>query len=116
MSGRTHIGPDTTLRGNISGDGELTVEGQVDGNVSLSGDLTVANSGVVDGDVTAAKLALEAGKISGKVKVREATLGSAAHLSGSIDSPTVSIHPRARVDARFEMPLSLPRQVGSGRR
>ncbi len=116
MSGHTTtIGADTRLSGSISGNGELAVHGAVNGDVHLEGDLTVADSGSVDGDVTAAKLALD-GHVSGGVRARQVELGSKARLSGTVDSPRISIHPSARVDARFDMPLSLPRHIGSGRR
>jgi len=114
-SGSHQIGADTRLKGSISGSGALTVEGQVDGDVRLDGDLTIATSGVVEGDVDATKLALD-GTVRGNVKAREAALGAQSRVTGSVAAPSVRIHPRARVDARLDMPLSLPRQVGSRRR
>ena len=114
-SGRpTQIGPKTQLSGNITGNGALTVEGEVQGDVRMEGALAIAPSGIIEGAVEAGELSVE-GKIRGRVTAQKAHLGPNSQVSGRLAAPAISIHPRARVDAQLDMSLSLPRQVGSRR-
>ena len=118
MSGRTtqatHVGVDTKIAGTVSGSDSLSVAGAISGDVNLDGDLAVATSGVIEGDVEATNVALD-GELRGKLTARAAVVGAQAKMTGTISSPRVTINPRARLDARFDMPLSLPRGV-AGRR
>lgn len=111
----SHIGTESRIRANVAGDGDLTVSGTIDGDVAVRGDINVDKSGGISGNVEAVQVNVE-GMIRGTLKAQRAQLGPHARLTGALAAPAVSIHPSARVDARFDMPLALPREVGGNRR
>lgn len=102
------IGPGTTVRGNITGDEDLTVEGRIEGAVRLSKDLTVASGAVVEAEVEAAQVAL-AGRVVGTVTAAEGLVVEAgAVMVGDVTTPRLHIaegaHFKGRVTMDFEIP------------
>ena len=49
--GICNIGPRIAIRGNITGEEDLVIEGRVEGSVSISGHLVVAPGAVVEADI-----------------------------------------------------------------
>ena len=65
------VGRSAHVRGRISGQGDLRVEGTVEGDVALSGELTVAEGGEVRADVEASSVVVE-GTVEGDVVAADA--------------------------------------------
>lgn len=97
------IGRSTRIRGRISGDGDLVIEGTVEGDVDMRGALTVR--GELDGDLRAGgEVRIEAGaRVRGDVTGESFSLEEGAEFVG-------------RVDAQFELPAELGGSSGGKRR
>jgi cytoskeletal protein CcmA (bactofilin family) len=60
------IGPSLTIKGSVTGEEDLQIDGKVEGPVTIRGRLTVGASGQLSAGVTARELAVY-GKVSGNV-------------------------------------------------
>jgi cytoskeletal protein CcmA (bactofilin family) len=107
------IGAGIRVEGSVHGAGELAVEGSVVGSIELDGDLTVADGAQVDAEITASSVFVS-GFVRGDVSGTNAVAVSATGVvEGAISAPQISVDPKARVNGKFEMPIDLPRGVGS---
>ena len=112
------IGPNTTVRGTISGDEDLLVEGRVEGAVRLTANLTVAEEATVAATVEAQSV-LVSGRLEGAVDASEDLVVEAgATLIGDVKTPRLSIADGARFKGRVEMDFTIPGVAAprSGRR
>ena len=105
------IGPQTAVRGSLSGDEDLVVEGRVEGSVSLSGHLVVAESGEVEADLEIESIAV-LGHVQGDIVAsRSITIERGARVSGNVRAPRVIIHDGAHFDGAVEMDVDLPEEL-----
>jgi cytoskeletal protein CcmA (bactofilin family) len=116
------IGGGTRVRGRISGEGDLTVDGSVEGNIRLSGDLTISDEGTATSDVEAHNVSV-GGNLEGDVEASgNVRFGAGSRVRGNVRGAAIVIDDGARfagrVDCEFEMPAELTGQAGerSGRR
>ena len=95
------IGRATRIRGRISGDGDLVIEGNVEGDIDVG---TVTVRGEVDGDIRArgAVRVESGGRVRGDV-FGEFSLEDGAEFVGNIS-------------ADFDMPAELGGTTGGGKR
>jgi len=105
------IGNGIQVRGNLSGSGDLVVEGRVEGHVSLEDHMTVEESGTVVADVETKELTIN-GQMSGNVDAsdRVAILQTAV-VTGDIKAPRVVIEDGARFRGSIEMEVPLPADI-----
>jgi cytoskeletal protein CcmA (bactofilin family) len=109
------LGRGARVRGRVSGEGDLRIEGQIEGDVTVSGDLSIEDGGAVAGDVTAATVAI-AGGLNGDVSARgPVTIHATATVEGDMVAAEVNLEEGAsfsgRIEAEFDMPAELmPRQ------
>jgi cytoskeletal protein CcmA (bactofilin family) len=88
---RTVIGRATRLRGRVTGDGDLDVQGFVDGEISVGGDVTIDTQGMVGGGVSARRLVVR-GAIKGDLVGLEAvSIEDGARVVGNVRAPRVAI-------------------------
>jgi cytoskeletal protein CcmA (bactofilin family) len=105
------IGKGAQVRGRISGDGDLRVEGGVSGEVVVKGSLSVIDGAEVSADVQAASVLVE-GVIEGDISATEAvTIRSTARVSGAIRGASVSIQEGASVSGKIEADFELPAEL-----
>jgi cytoskeletal protein CcmA (bactofilin family) len=105
------IGPQTAVRGSLSGDEDLVVEGRVEGSVALSGHLIVAESGEVEADLEIESIAV-LGQVRGDIVAsRSITIEKGAQVSGNVRAPRVIIHDGAHFDGAVEMDVELPDEL-----
>ena len=114
------IGPGTTIRGNVSGDEDLTVEGRVEGAIRLSKDLTVAAGATVEADVEARAISV-GGRVIGSVQAGDSfVMEAGAVFVGDVRTPRLHIaegaHFKGRVDMDFEVPGVAPAATPAPRR
>ena len=86
------ISQSMVLEGDISGQGDLVIQGQVRGKISLEGhDLTVARSGRVKADVRSDNISIQ-GTLEGRLQVTgKVTLHAESNVSGDITAGCISI-------------------------
>lgn len=102
------IGPGTTVRGNISGEENLTVEGRVEGSIRLDADLVIADGASLAADVDARKVDVS-GKVEGAISAAEGlTLDSGAVVVGDITTQRLIIEEGARIKGRINMDVEIP--------
>jgi cytoskeletal protein CcmA (bactofilin family) len=92
------------IRGDISGDCHLIIEGEAHGKIHLAnGRVTVGASGRVNADIAAPEIVIE-GNVQGNLQARDnVRLGSASHVQGSVLSPRIRIEDGARFRGKVEM-------------
>lgn len=109
------LGRGARVRGRVSGDGDLRVEGQIEGGVTLSGELAIDETGSITGDIDAASVTI-AGVLLGNVVAHGAVMIRAgARVEGNMGGAEVSLEEGAsfagRIEAEFDLPAELmPRQ------
>lgn len=102
------IGPKIEIRGNLSGDEDLIVEGRIQGQVSLTRRLVVEPQGVVEANVAADELVVS-GQLRGDVNAKgHVTITTGASVSGKVRAPRISIEEGARFKGSIDMDVELP--------
>jgi cytoskeletal protein CcmA (bactofilin family) len=98
------IGPSIRIRGDLAGDEDLVVQGQVEGTISLQQNLvTVGKDGKVNATVNARVIIIE-GQVDGDLNAEEqVTLKKSAGVRGNIVSPRVSLEDGARFKGSIDM-------------
>ncbi len=114
------IGSGARVRGRVSGDGDLTIAGEVEGDIVLRGNLTVdaggrATSSVDAGDVTVA------GALEGDIRASgQVTLARGSRTRGNISVTAsgggggvgIAIEDGAQFSGRLECEFELPEGLG----
>jgi cytoskeletal protein CcmA (bactofilin family) len=105
------IGASARVRGRISGDGHLLVEGQVEGDIAIRGDLVIADGASATSNVDAQTVTVQ-GALEGDVNARGAVkIASGARVKGNMHGEHVAIEEGAqfagRLDCEFELPDEL---------
>jgi cytoskeletal protein CcmA (bactofilin family) len=92
------------IRGDISGDCHLIIEGEAQGKIHLAnGRVTVGANGRVNADIAAPEIVIE-GNVQGNLQARDnVRMGSASHVQGSVLSPRIRIEDGARFRGKVEM-------------
>jgi cytoskeletal protein CcmA (bactofilin family) len=98
------IGSGLKIRGDISGDCHLVIEGETHGKIHLAnGRVTVAPSGRVTADIDAPEIAI-GGSVQGNLRARDnVRMGAASHVQGSVLTPRIRIEDGARFRGKVEM-------------
>jgi cytoskeletal protein CcmA (bactofilin family) len=102
------IGQRSTVRGQIAGDEDVTVQGRVEGQIALSRRLVVESGGTVEADCEVAELQV-AGELRGDVAAQKViSLAAGAQVSGTLRAPRIIIEDGARFSGAIEMDVDLP--------
>ena len=100
------VGVRSRLRGRISGEGSIVVEGQVEGDLAVSGSAEIAAGGSVHGDVDATDLDV-AGTLDGNVRASgTVTIGGDGSVRGDVTAARIAVEPGATVALRLDMVLT----------
>ncbi|MEX2529910.1 MAG: polymer-forming cytoskeletal protein [Gemmatimonadota bacterium] len=101
---RAAIGRSIRIRGEVSGDEDLLVQGEVDGSVSLGKhQVTVGDDGRVKASI-AARLVIVEGRVEGDITAEEQViLRASARVEGDIAAPRVVIEDGARFRGSVDM-------------
>ena len=80
------IGRAARVRGRITGEGDLLVEGSVEGDIHVGGDVTL--SGVVEGDIESRGTVhiVSGARVRGNVRSEEISLDEGAEFAGELAS------------------------------
>jgi cytoskeletal protein CcmA (bactofilin family) len=102
------IAAGTSVRGQITGAEDLTVEGRVEGSVRLSGNLSIAKGAEVKAEVEVKALDISGSLAGNSVATESVALSSGAVVTGDITTPRLVIADGARYSGRVTMPFEIP--------
>ena len=102
------IGASLKIKGSVTGEEDLQIDGKVEGPVTIRGRLTVGCSGQLSAGVTARELAVY-GKVSGNVDARDRVeIKKDGAVIGDIQTARISIEDGAIFKGRIEIGRSSP--------
>ncbi len=101
---RATIGPSIFIKGDLSGEEDLVIEGRVEGKVDLKqNNVTVGKNGRVKADIFGRVVTIE-GEVDGNVFAREqAILRQAGAIRGNITAPRVILEDGSRFKGSIDM-------------
>ena len=102
--GRATIGTSITIRGEVTGDEDLLIEGRVEGSVDLKQHaVTVGSEGQVKAGITGRVVTVE-GSVEGDLRAEEVVvLRSTARVQGDITAPRVVLEDGATFRGAVDM-------------
>ncbi len=102
-NGTTLISSGTTLKGDISSNGDLRIDGTIIGNISSSAKIIIGASGVVEGDI-AGNQADIVGKVSGNIRAKELLqLRGESVVTGNLYAGKLQVEPSATFNGQCHM-------------
>ena len=105
------IAADTIIEGNISGGGEVQVDGTIKGDVRVE-HVTVGDGGQVEGGIYADAVEVR-GKVSGSITAKQVRLYGACHVDGDITHEQLAMETGAFFQGR-SLRLQRPAQTSVG--
>lgn len=105
------IGKGIVIKGNLTGGGDLVIEGRVEGQISLKNHLTIEGTGRVQADIRAEELTIN-GEASGNIDAStKVAISASAKVAGDIKAPRVVIEDGAVFNGSIEMDVKLPDDI-----
>lgn len=102
-TGATLISAGTTLKGDISSNSDLRIDGTVVGNIKSTAKIIVGSTGVVEGDITGNQADI-VGKVSGNVRSKELLqLRDKSVVTGNLYAGKLQIEPTATFNGQCHM-------------
>jgi cytoskeletal protein CcmA (bactofilin family) len=102
-NGTTLISAGTTIKGDISSNSDLRIDGTIIGNINSNAKVVIGSSGVVEGDIHG-NLADIVGKTSGTIKVKELLqLRGECVVNGNIYAGKLQVEPSATFNGQCHM-------------
>ena len=103
------VGSATTVRGDITGKGDLVISGRVEGTVDLpQNDANIETTGYMDGGILAKRVNIR-GKVQGDVEARKkVTIFATGAVIGTIVAPRIQIEDGAKFKGRIDMGADEP--------
>lgn len=102
-NGTTLISAGTTLKGDISSNADLRIDGTIIGNINSSAKIVIGSSGVVEGDIFGHNADI-VGKISGNIRAKELLqLRGECVVNGNIYAGKLQVEPSATFNGQCHM-------------
>jgi len=109
----TIIGQEITIKGELLGDGDVTLEGRVEGKIILKKNLVVGEKGHVEADIHAATVTIS-GKVFGNVySENKVEIVATGFLEGNIHAPKIVIAEGAHFKGSVDMSEVAKPQTGA---
>lgn len=100
------IGAGTSLKGDISSNGDIRIDGTLDGNIHCTAKVVIGANGVVTGDVNGQQADIM-GKVTGSIKVKDLLqLKGGSVITGNLYAAKLQIEPTANFNGECHMSLS----------
>lgn len=97
------LGGGMTVTGDVTGEGELRIEGRVEGSVTTNGRVVVDASGQVEGGIEAEEV-VASGKVSGNIKASGAVrLKKGCRVEADIEASKIELEEGGTVNGRLTM-------------
>jgi cytoskeletal protein CcmA (bactofilin family) len=110
--GEAVIGQSTRVRGRVSGDGDVRLEGTLEGDISIRGDLTITSGARAESNVEARAVTV-GGELEGDVRAQGLVhIESGARVRGEIHGESVAIDDGAEFSGRLSSDFELPAELG----
>src|ERR1043166_4411678 len=101
--GATLISAGTTVKGDISSNHDLRIDGSIIGNVSSSAKIVIGASGSVEGDISGNQADI-VGKVSGNIKTKDLLqLRGDCTVNGNVYAGKLQIEPTATFNGQCHM-------------
>ena len=102
-NGTTLISSGTTIKGDISSNSDLRIDGTIIGNINSNAKIVIGSSGVVEGDINGNNADI-VGKTSGTIKVKDLLqLRGECVVNGNIYAGKLQIEPSATFNGQCHM-------------
>ena len=97
------IGAGTTMKGDVTSNGDLRIDGMLVGNIHCSAKVVIGANGVVEGDINGQQADIM-GKVTGTIKVKDLLqLKGGSILNGNIQATKLQIEPTANFNGECHM-------------
>src|SRR5450631_4162972 len=97
------IGAGTSLKGDITSNGDLRIDGTLVGNIHCTAKVVIGANGVVEGDINGQQADIM-GKVTGTIKVKDLLqLKGGSLLNGNIQAAKLQIEPTASFNGECHM-------------
>jgi len=93
------IGADVRIVGNITTEGEIQIDGQLEGDIACHR-LLIGESGRVTGEITAETIQVH-GEVVGKITAGAVVIARAARIAGDIIHDSIEIEAGAQLEGRL---------------
>jgi cytoskeletal protein CcmA (bactofilin family) len=93
------IGPDVTIKGDVSASADLHVDGRIEGDIACSS-LVQGEGSVIVGAIEAESARL-AGQVRGTITARDLVVLQSARIEGDVHYDALTIEQGAQVEGRF---------------
>lgn len=102
-NGTTLISAGTTIKGDISSNADLRIDGTINGNINCSAKIVIGSTGLVEGDILGNHADI-VGKISGNIRVKELLqLRDECVVNGNIYASRLQVEPTATFNGQCHM-------------
>ena len=113
--GASLIAAGTTLKGDITSNGDIRIDGTLQGNIFCTAKVVIGANGVVEGDISGTQADIM-GKVKGTIQVKELLqLKGSSHVSGNIHAGKLQIEPTANFNGQCHMSATTVAVNGSNR-
>ena len=107
----TIIAAGTTLKGDLSSNGDIRIDGTLQGNIQCQAKVVIGSNGAVDGDISGQQADIM-GKVTGTIKVKELLqLKGGSFVSGNLYAGKLQIEPSANFNGQCHMTTATNGQV-----
>lgn len=98
------IGPSISIKGEVSGEEDLHIQGKVEGTINLNGNqVSVGDSGKVHADIRAKEVSID-GEVTGDISANEmVVISKSGNVRGNIVAPRVTLEDGANFKGSIDM-------------
>ncbi len=101
--GTTLIGAGTTLKGDLTSNSDLRIDGTVIGNIHSSAKVVIGANGVVEGDISGNQADI-IGKVTGNIKAKDLLqLRGDSIVTGNLYAEKLQVEPSATFNGQCHM-------------
>jgi len=109
------IGAGTTMKGDITSNGDLRIDGSLVGNIHCSAKVVIGANGVVQGDINGQQADIM-GKVTGTIKVKDLLqLKGGSLVNGNIQATKLQIEPTANFNGECHMTAAAATAAPAGK-
>lgn len=102
-NGTTLISAGTTLKGDISSNSDLRIDGTIIGNIHSSAKIVIGSNGIVEGDISGNQADI-VGKVSGNIRAKELLqLRGECVVTGNLYAGKLQVEPSATFNGQCHM-------------